>query len=85
MANKTYEYLVLGIKHISYVNKQGKQIEGNKLFLLNQLEEIDFGQSCEDVYLSQNVYINGLQPNMECNLVYNRYGAVVSVDFNTKD
>lgn len=76
-----YEYLVIGIEHISYVNKQGRQVEGNKLYLLDQFKDIDVGQACEDVYINSNVNINGLTPEMKCNLVYNRYGAVVAVDY----
>lgn len=76
------EYTVLGIKHISYVNKQQRQIEGNKLYLINNLTEVDLGQACEDVFLNSKVDITGIEVGSSIDLVYNRYGAVVGIEIN---
>ena len=83
MATKIYEFFVIGIEHISYINKVGRQIEGNKLYLINQLREVDVGQACEDVFINSNVNISGIRPDCECNLIYNRYGAVVGIDLKS--
>ena len=81
MADKKYQYIVQGIKHINYKNKDGKQVIGTKLYLIDNFVDVDDGNACDDVYCPQSVDCNGIEVGCSCNIFYNRFGGVSAVEY----
>lgn len=79
------KYSICGIEEVSYTNKQGNEVNGIRLHLINESLKRDNlkGQAVEQIFISMrsDAYVNArkLTLNSYCEPVYNRYGSVEDI------
>lgn len=76
---------IVGIKFVSFKDRNGKEVSGVKLHLVDEAIKLDAGHPVESVFLSTakmlatcgQVELSDL--GSECQVFYNKYGKVDSV------
>lgn len=77
-------YCIVGIEKVNYTSKKtGREVVGTKLHLLHPVDEEDkniIGQRVEDVYLSDEIPVLGLNVGDNIDISYNKFGRVTKVE-----
>lgn len=72
---------LVGIQHLDYANKAGKQIKGTSLHTVREDKSVE-GQRAETFYISDAYPIDSvknLKVGMNIDIFYNRFGGVDDV------
>lgn len=79
------KYSVLGIEDVNYTNKQGNEVSGLRLHLVNeQLQRNNLrGNAVEQIFISARAdcfpTAKKLEINSYCEPIYNRYGSIEDI------
>lgn len=77
-------YCVVGIENVNYISKKtNREVVGTKLHLLCEDDEEDenlIGQKVEDVYISEDILVNGINVGDKIDISYNKFGRVTKVN-----
>ena len=72
-----FQYTIIGLESVSYVNKAGQQVSGVRLHLSYEKKNC-VGLAVETVFTSAEVAA-GVEVGSVIELLYNKYGKVVQV------
>lgn len=76
---------VIGIKDVNFKGKDGRTVQGVRLFVTDDSVKVNAGVACDAIFLSDSLLDkNGLRPGdfqlgSHLRIAYNKYGKVCSV------
>ncbi len=77
-------YCIVGIETVDYTSKKtGREVKGTKLHLLCPVDEKDEtidGQRVEEVYVSEEIPVLGLNVGDSIDISYNKFGRVTKIE-----